>query len=52
MDYAADAREVDRLIAASCVYLDRFPGGEMPAPSRLSAERAAVHDASSLLRYA
>jgi hypothetical protein len=51
-DFAADAREIDRLIAANYAYLDRFPGATLPDTPALIAERGAVSDAKSLLRYA
>ena len=51
-DFAADARELDRLIAANYAYLDRFPGGTMPDTPALAAERGAVTDSGSLLHYA
>lgn len=51
-DFAADARELDRLIVANYAYLDRFPRGVLPDSAALTSERAAVHDRASLLHYA
>ena len=51
-DYAADARALPQLIADNYAYLDDLPGGKVPASPQLDAERDAVHDADSLLRYA
>ena len=51
-DYASDARALVPLIAANYAYLDDLPHGEVPTSPRLEAERDAVHDADSLLRYA
>lgn len=50
--YRADARSIEGLINSQYAYLDRFPGGVMPMSDALRAEAAAVHDRSSLLRYA
>lgn len=50
-DYAADAVALDGIIAANYAYLDRF-GDTLPVSPTLDAERAAVHDADGLLRYA
>ncbi|WP_242150729.1 S41 family peptidase [Sphingomonas sp. BAUL-RG-20F-R05-02] len=52
VDYAGDAKALDALIVANYAYLDRFPGGAAPASAKLAAERDAVHDGDSLLRYA
>lgn len=51
-DYAADARALPTLIADNYAYLDELPGGVVPSSPQLDAERDAVHDADSLLRYA
>jgi carboxyl-terminal processing protease len=51
-DYLADARSLDAEIASTYAYLDRFPGGAVPTSPPLAAEREAVHDRESLLRYA
>ena len=51
-DCLADARALDAEIASTYAYLDRFPGGAVPASPRLLAEREAVHDRESLLHYA
>jgi len=47
-----DARSIEGLINARYAYLDRFPGGVMPMSDALRTEAEAVHDRSSLLRYA
>lgn len=52
VDYAGDARALDAIVAANYAYLDRLPGGVLPDPPALAAERAAVHDRDSLLHYA
>ena len=51
-DCLADARALDAEIASTYAYLDRFPGGAVPASPKLLAEREAVHDRESLLHYA
>ncbi|MEG3146468.1 PDZ domain-containing protein [Sphingomonas sp. RT2P30] len=51
-DYRADAGEIAALIAANYAYLDDLPGGAVPTSPMLTAERDAVHDRDSLLRYA
>ncbi|CAN5505038.1 hypothetical protein BH10PSE14_BH10PSE14_32110 [soil metagenome] len=51
-DYRADAGEITALIAANYAYLDDLPGGVVPTSPVLTAERDAVHDRDSLLRYA
>ena len=51
-DYLADARSLNAEIAARYAYLDRFPGGALPAGPAIAAEREAVHDADTLLHYA
>ncbi|MDH7974218.1 hypothetical protein QH494_18675 [Sphingomonas sp. AR_OL41] len=51
-DYRADAGEIAALIAANYAYLDDLPGGVVPTSPMLTAERDAVHDRDSLLRYA
>lgn len=50
--YREDARSIEGLVNAQYAYLDRFPGGVMPMSEALRAEAAAVHDRSTLLRYA
>lgn len=47
-----DARSIEGLINDQYAYLDRFPDGVMPMSDTLRAEADAVHDRSSLLRYA
>ncbi len=51
-DYRNDARSIEALIAANYAYLDRFPSGQAPMTEPLRAEAEAVHDRSTLLRYA
>ncbi len=51
-DYRADAGEIAALIAANYAYLDDLPEGVVPTSPVLTAERDAVHDRDSLLRYA
>ena len=51
-DYLADAQALPGLIAANYAYLDHLPGGVVPDSPVLDAERDAVHDHDSLLRYA
>lgn len=51
-DYRADAGEIADLIKADYAYLDHLPGGVVPTSPILTAERDAVHDRDSLLRYA
>lgn len=50
--YRADALSIEGLINSQYAYLERLPGGVMPMSDTLRAEAAAVHDRSSLLRYA
>ncbi len=51
-DYAADAKSIARLISDNYAYVDELPDHEMPSSPQLEAERDAVHDEDSLLRYA
>ncbi len=51
VDFAADARQVDALIAAQYAYSDRLPGGGVPQSDALTAQRAAVTDGDTLLAY-
>ena len=51
-DYRGDAVALDRLIGENYAYADRLPGGILPDSATLTAQRAAVHDRASLLRYA
>lgn len=51
-DFAGDATALDALIVANYAYLDHLPGGVLPQSAALTVERVAVHDRSSLLRYA
>lgn len=50
--YAEDARGLAGLIRDNYAYLDDLPRGVMPTSPQLDAERDAVHDKDSLLRYA
>jgi carboxyl-terminal processing protease len=50
--YAEDARGLAGLIRDNYAYLDDLPHGVMPTSPQLDAERDAVHDKDSLLRYA
>lgn len=50
-DFAADARDLDRLIVENYAYLERLPDGALPQSAELDAKRAAVKDARSLLHY-
>jgi carboxyl-terminal processing protease len=50
--YAEDARGLAGLIRDNYAYLDDLPRGVMPTSQQLDAERDAVHDKDSLLRYA
>ena len=49
VDYAADAKALDRLVVENYAYTDHWPGGVLPDSPALAAERAAVHDRDSLL---
>src|SRR3569623_1441273 len=51
-EYRADAGENAGLNAANYAYLDHLPKGAVPTSPVLTAERDAVHDRDSLLRYA
>ena len=52
VDYAGDAQALDRIIVLNYAYEDHWPRGVLPDSPTLAAERAAVHDQRSLLRYA
>lgn len=52
VDYAGDARALDKLIIENYAYQDHWPGGVLPDSPELARERAAVHDRDSLLHYA
>jgi len=52
IDYAGDAKALDRLIVENYAYQDHWPGGVLPDSDVLARERAAVHDRDSLLHYA
>lgn len=51
-DYLADAQALPALIRDNYAYLDELPDGRVPSSPQLDAEREAVHDEDSLLRYA
>jgi carboxyl-terminal processing protease len=51
-DYRDDAVSLEGLIRDNYAYLDDLPGGRVPTSPQLIAERDAVHDRDSLLRYA
>jgi len=51
-DYAADARDLDRIVVENYAYEDHWPGDVLPDSAVLAGERAAVHDKPSLLHYA
>ncbi len=52
-DYAGDAAALDRIIVENYAYPERLgPDGRVPDSPQLAAQRAAVHDSDSLLRYA
>lgn len=52
IDYAGDARALDKLIVENYAYEDHWPGGALPDSATLASERARVHDHDSLLHYA
>lgn len=52
VDYAADAKALDKIIIENYAYQDHWPGGTLPDSPTLAAERASVHDRDSLLHYA
>jgi hypothetical protein len=51
-EYPATARALDAIIEQQYAYLDKLPGGTLPQSATLNAQRAAVHDEDTLLRYA
>ncbi|MFM8542034.1 MAG: hypothetical protein ACKOAM_02080 [Chakrabartia sp.] len=51
-DYPASAIALDATIEDQYAYLDKLPGGTLPQSATLNAQRAAVHDENTLLRYA
>jgi hypothetical protein len=51
-DYPASASALDTIIGQQYAYLDKLPDGKLPQSASLTAQRAAVHDEDSLLRYA
>jgi carboxyl-terminal processing protease len=52
VDYAADAKALDKTIVDNYAYEDHWPGGVLPDSVVLAAERTSVHDHDSLLHYA
>ena len=52
IDYAGDAKALDRLIVENYAYEDHWPGGVLPDSPTLKREREAVHDRDSLKHYA
>ena len=52
IDYAGDARALDKMIVENYAYEDHWPGGALPDSQKLAAERSSVHDRDSLLHYA
>ena len=52
IDYAGDAKALDKLIVENYAYEDHWPAGSLPDSPQLARERAAVHDRESLLHYA
>ena len=51
-DYPASASALDVTIEKHYAYVDKLPGGTLPQSATLNAQRAAVHDEDTLLRYA
>lgn len=51
-DFSAAARAMDATIEREYAYSEKLPGGALPRSAHLDAERAAVHDETSLLHYA
>jgi hypothetical protein len=52
VDYAGDAKALDKIVLENYAYEDHWPGGARPDSPALAGERAAVHDHDSLLHYA
>lgn len=52
VDYAGDAKALDKLIIDHYAYEDPWPGSKLTNSPQLAAQRAAVHDRDSLLHYA
>lgn len=52
VDYAGDAKALDKMIADDYGYEEHWPGGTLPDSKILQTERDAVHDEDSLLHYA
>ncbi|HKR24365.1 MAG TPA: hypothetical protein VJS15_03830, partial [Allosphingosinicella sp.] len=50
-DYRADALAIERLIADTYAYRERWPGGAVPSSARLRREAGEVGDRRALLRY-
>ncbi len=51
-DYAGAGRALDEVVEHAYAYPDKLPGGVLPRSAKLDAERDAVRDSRSLLRYA
>ena len=43
VDYAGDAKALDRIIVENYAYEDHWPGGKLPESAELARERGAVH---------
>jgi len=52
VDYAGDAKALDKIIVENYAYEDHWPGRTLPDSVDLARERAAVHDHDTLLHYA
>src|SRR5215218_11307594 len=52
VDYAGDAKALDKIIVENYAYEDHWPGRRLPDSAELARERAAVHDHDTLLHYA
>lgn len=52
VDYASDAKALDKIVVENYAYEDHWPGGALPDSPALAAKRAAVRDHDSLLHYA
>ena len=52
VDYAGDARALDRVVVETYAYPERWPEGVLPDSAELARERDAVRDRPGLIRYA
>lgn len=52
VDYAGDAKALDRIIVENYAYQDHWPGAALPDSAALARERSGVRDRDSLLHYA